>query len=204
MDVSPGSRSPSHRSDSSSNSAPSQPSPSKKRPLEPAQAPQGEPINKIGPTSSDSTPGSPAKSSKKSAAASPTGRDADVDVGPGRSPGSQSQRGSSGAGDPLAPVAEYDWKGFVAQCEAELNQVEVEENHLMEEYRKWNWLYEIWATFRSQSDNIRLSREMATIVNWTQLKETEVERARIQHTEDMRKISSVLGLPSNFSYPAGK
>jgi hypothetical protein len=140
MDVSPGSRSPPRHSNSSSNSTPSSPSPSKKRPLEPFQAPQGDPINKIGPTSSDSTPGSPAKSSKKSAIASPTGPDAGVDPGPGKSPGSQSQRESGGADDSLAPVADYDWKGFVTQCEAELNQVEVEENRLMEEYRKWNWV----------------------------------------------------------------
>jgi hypothetical protein len=38
---------------------------------------------------------------------------------------------------------------------------------------------------------------IATIAKWTQLKEAEVEEARKKHTEDMQKISSVLGIPAS-------
>jgi hypothetical protein len=43
---------------------------------------------------------------------------------------------------------------------------------------------------------------IATIAKWTQLKEAEVEEARKRHTEDMHKISSVLGIPA--PPPGGK
>jgi len=42
---------------------------------------------------------------------------------------------------------------------------------------------------------------VATVARWTQLKEAEVEEARVSHTQDMEKISSVLGISSP---PPGK
>lgn len=68
-------------------------------------------------------------------------------------------------------------------------------------------MYEIWSSSRDHDDARRLSREMATIIQWTRLKEAELERAREAHTQSMLAISSVLGIvPKNATPPllAGK
>lgn len=66
-------------------------------------------------------------------------------------------------------------------------------------------MYEIWSSSRDRNDIGRLSREMSTIMHWTQLKEADLERAREAHTQSMLAISSVLGIiPKNNTPPAGE
>lgn len=63
-------------------------------------------------------------------------------------------------------------------------------------------MYEIWSSSRDHSDTHRLRREMATIIQWTRLKEADLERAREAHTQSMLAISSVLGIiPKNPTPP---
>lgn len=125
--------------------------------------------------------------------------DSDMAVGKGNDGAA-----ADAADDLLVPLAGFDWSAFLSKCQAELKEVEGEEAALLEEYHSWEWLHKLWTTCRSQSESVRLAREIATIAKWTQLKEAEVEEARIRHTEDMQKISSVLGIATMFSPPPGK
>lgn len=66
-------------------------------------------------------------------------------------------------------------------------------------------MYGIWSSSRDRNDIGRLSREMATIIQWTKLKEADLERAREAHTQSMLAISTVLGIiPKNNTPPAGE
>lgn len=63
-------------------------------------------------------------------------------------------------------------------------------------------MYEIWSSSRDRDDTRRLSQEMGTIIQWTKLKEADLERAREAHTQSMLAISSVLGImPKNATPP---
>ncbi|KAF8242404.1 hypothetical protein K440DRAFT_617107 [Wilcoxina mikolae CBS 423.85] len=113
------------------------------------------------------------------------------------------KRGAS-ADDLLVPLAGFDWTGFESQCKADQQGVDSEEAALLEEFHSWVWLYELWVTCRSQSQGLRLNREMATITKWMQLEEAKVEQTRVQHTEVAQQISAALGLSGMLSPHPGK
>ncbi|CCX30756.1 hypothetical protein FPQ18DRAFT_375189 [Pyronema domesticum] len=94
----------------------------------------------------------------------------------------------------LQPLPPFDWTAFLGNCTSEQASVSAEEKELLEEYHSWVWLYELWVTCRSKDQNVRLNREMATIVRWMQLEEQKIEKTRQQHAEVAQKISMVLGL----------
>ncbi|KAL0639662.1 hypothetical protein Q9L58_001229 [Maublancomyces gigas] len=104
--------------------------------------------------------------------------------------------------DLLVQLPDYNWAGFMARFEEALKEIGAEKEWLSKEYDMWNWMYEIWSSSRDHDDARRLSREMATIIQWTRLKEADLERAREAHTQSMLAISSVLGIvPKNATPP---
>ncbi|KAL7269292.1 hypothetical protein RUND412_008049 [Rhizina undulata] len=106
--------------------------------------------------------------------------------------------------DLLMPLPEYGWEEFVNRFHDVLEDIETEEEALLRETEMWNWMYKIWASSRSRDDTHRLSQEMATIVQWAKLKEQELERARVSHTESMLAISTVLGIAPKGTTPPQK
>lgn len=127
---------------------------------------------------------------------------------------------SASTDDLLIQLPEYNWAGFMARFEEILKEIGAEKEWLSKEYDMWNWvrflpkkgdntklmlglqMYEIWSSSRDHNDTHRLSREMATIIQWTRLKEADLERAREAHTQSMLAISSVLGIiPKNATPP---
>lgn len=105
--------------------------------------------------------------------------------------------------DLLLQLPPHDWPSFLARFTSTLQSVGDEKERIARELDMWNWMYEIWSTSRDRDDTRRLSREMATMVQWTKMKEAELERAREEHTESMLAISSVLGIaPKSGTPPA--
>lgn len=126
---------------------------------------------------------------------------------------------SASTDDLLVQLPDYNWADFMARFEETLKEIGAEKEWLSKEYDMWNWvrflpgkgtaqlipnlqMYEIWSSSRDHDDARRLSREMTTIIQWTRLKEADLERAREAHTQSMLAISSVLGIvPKNATPP---
>ncbi|KAI5844221.1 hypothetical protein BZA05DRAFT_409444 [Tricharina praecox] len=211
--------------------APASHSPSLTTLLPPAPAPQSGATTSTRATTSTSPTRTPPTATPNPTATEKTPKQASAAAG----------AGAGAADDLLAPQADYDWSGFLGSSAHELSAVESDEKALLEEYRSWEWLHELYTIRRAQSESVRFSREyvpaclpacfpfpfpfpfppvclsslcacfssvcsgvgsdgktnrIATVARWTQLKEAEVEEARVSHTQDMERISSVLGISS--------
>jgi cobalamin biosynthesis protein CobT len=61
--------------------------------------------------------------------------------------------------DLLTPLPTFDWRGFQQHCDSDISSISAEESALLDEYRGWEWLHELWTSARSESECVRLSRE---------------------------------------------